>query len=363
MTNAQPVVSTRPTTSDVALEQAALWFIQLEQEVQELQDQPNNLHNQNSAPHSTQQNSQHKTQQSTRQQQEFQTWLQQPEHKLAWQKILTVSQTFTALKQTGTTGPIDIASSTLTTLHQPKQNLSRRNMLKSFAVAAVIGFTWQFSPKIRQYVYRQQAQYQTAVGETYQQQLSDGSNLWLNTHSALDELFNLHKRELVLYQGEVYINTAADSQRPFFVSATLAARPITYTALGTEFSIEQNLEESQLRVFNGKVAVNYNQQRLILNAGEQVTITEQGFGVISAAETDSLAWQQRELRAKNITLADFCRQLERYHTGIITLSEQASQLRVVGIFPIFDLEASLEMVAQSLPITVHQHLPWWTRIN
>ena len=74
-----------------------------------------------------------------------------------------------------------------------------------------------------------------------------------------------HKRELVLYQGEVYIKTAADSQRPFFVSATLAARPITYTALGTEFSIEQNLEESQLRVFNGKVAVNYNQQRLIVN--------------------------------------------------------------------------------------------------
>ena len=63
-------------------------------------------------------------------------------------------------------------------------------MLKSFAIAAVIGFTWQFSPNIRQYVYSRQAQYQTAVGQTYQQQLSDGSHLWLNTNSALDELFN-----------------------------------------------------------------------------------------------------------------------------------------------------------------------------
>ncbi len=236
-------------------------------------------------------------------------------------------------------------------------------MLKGFAVAAVVGFTWQFSADIRQYVYSRQAQYQTAVGETRQQKLSDGSHLWLNTDSALNELFNPHKRELALYQGEVYINTAADSQRPFFVSATLASKPITYTALGTEFSIEQNNDDSQLHVFKGRVAVDYNQQRVILSAGEQVTITEYGFSVITAAETDSLAWQQRELRAKNISLADFCRQLERYHTGIITLSEQAAQLRVVGIFPIFDLEASLQMIAQSLPVTVHQHLLWWTRIH
>lgn len=338
--------SQQTTASDAALEQAALWFIQREQA--ELNSQDN------------------------AQQQEFTTWLQQDRHKLAWQKILTVSQTFDAFKQTGQerqsdhTGQVDIVSSTLANLHQPNQSFSRRAMLKGFAVAAVIGFTWQFSSdvrKFRQYVYSRQAQYQTTVGETRQQKLNDGSHLWLNTNSALDELFNPHKRELVLYQGEVYINTAADSQRPFFVSATLASKPITYTALGTEFSIEQNNDDSQLRVFKGRVAVDYNQQRVILSAGEQVTITEHGFSVITAAEADSLAWQQRELRAKNISLADFCRQLERYHTGIITLSEQAAQLRVVGIFPIFDLEASLQMVAQSLPVTVHQHLPWWTRIN
>ncbi|OUR63434.1 hypothetical protein A9Q74_00910 [Colwellia sp. 39_35_sub15_T18] len=336
--------SQQTTASDAALEQAALWFIQQEQ---------------------TDSSSQHNAQQ----QQEFNVWLQQAEHKLAWQKILTVSQTFDAFKQTGQarqsehTGQVDIASSTLSHLHQPSQSFSRRSMLKGFAVAAVVGFTWQFSADIRQYVYSRQAQYQTAVGETRQQKLSDGSHLWLNTDSALNELFNPHKRELALYQGEVYINTAADSQRPFFVSATLASKPITYTALGTEFSIEQNNDDSQLHVFKGRVAVDYNQQRVILSAGEQVTITEYGFSVITAAETDSLAWQQRELRAKNISLADFCRQLERYHTGIITLSEQAAQLRVVGIFPIFDLEASLQMIAQSLPVTVHQHLLWWTRIH
>lgn len=342
------MISAKRPITDAALEQAAFWFIQLEQESK---DQPNN---QDSAQHNSQQ------------QQEFTTWLQQTEHQLAWQKILKVSQTFAVVKGAEQSEQADIVSSTLTNLHQPNSNFSRRNMLKSFAVAAVIGFTWQFSPDvrtIRQYVYSRQAQYQTAVGAMSQQQLSDGSHIWLNTNSALDQLFTQDKRELALYQGEVYINTAADTKRPFFVSANLASKPITYTALGTEFSIEQNSENSQLRVFKGRVAIDYNQQRLIVASGEQVTITESGFSVINAVETDSLAWQQRELRAKDISLADFCRQLERYHRGIITLSEQSAQLRVVGIFPIFDLEASLQMLAQSLPITINQQLPWWTRIN
>ena len=342
------MISAKHSITDAALEQAALWFIQLEQESQAGSPIECN------------------TQKNSQQQQEFNTWLQQAEHKLAWQKILTVSQTFATVKGTEQSEQADIASSTLTRLHQPNQSFSRRTMLKSFAIAAIIGFSWQFSPDIRrfrQYVYSTQAKYQTAVGKTHQQQLSDASHIWLNTNSALDELFNKDKRELVLYQGEVYINTAADNKRPFFVSATLASRPITYTALGTEFSIVLNNDDSQLRVFKGRVAIDYNQQRLIVASGEQVTITKSGFSVINAAESDSLAWQQRELRAKNISLADFCQQLERYHSGIITLSEQAAQLQVVGIFPIFDLEASLQMLAQSLPITINQQLPWWTRIN
>jgi len=332
--------SAKQVISDAVLEQAALWFIRQEQQ----QDK-------------------HCVQDNVKQQQEFTVWLQNTEHQLAWQKILQVSQTFATVKEVEQIEQVDIASNTLTNLHQPSQSFSRRNMLKSFAVAAFVGITWQSSPNIRQYVYSRQAQLQTSVGATHKQYLSDGSQIWLNTNSALDEIFTQDKRELVLYHGEVYIKTAKDKQRPLFVSANLASRPVTYTALGTEFVVEQGHQSSQLRVFHGRVAIDYNQQRLIVASGEQVTITGSGFGVKTVAQKDSLAWQQRELRAKDISLADFCRQLERYHSGIITLSDQASKLRVVGVFPIFDLDASLQMLAQSLPITISQHIPWWTRIN
>ena len=325
------MVRAKPEVSDRALEEAAKWFIQLNQEQVE-----------------------------TVKQQAFNSWLELTEHQVAWNKIKAVNDTFNAIKKTEQS---DIARCALTHLQQPEQRLSRRAALRRFSLVVIAGFTWQLTPNIRQYYYSKQAQFQTAVGATFKTELNDGSQIWLNTNTALDQLYTTKKREIALYHGEVYINTAIDKHRPLFVSTTLASQPITYTALGTEFLIEQDQNTSQLSVYQGKVAIHYKQQQLIVSSGEQVIVTESGFGGVTQAQKNSLAWQQGELRAKDISLKDFCRQLERYHSGIITLSEQASDLRVVGIFPIFDLEASLDMLSQSLPITIHQHIPWWTRIE
>ena len=318
-------------TETKVLEQAALWYLQQEQ-----------------------------GDYCAKQQAEFELWLQDQQHQQAWQKITRVTDTFKGLQQQETNR---LACATLHSLQQCEQKTTRRTVLKSFAVLAVAGLSWKSSPYLSHFARAHLARYKTDVGQTKSAKLSDGSKVYLNTDTALDENYQVDKRELTLYKGEVYIATAADSDRPFFVSAKLAGEAITYTALGTEFSIVQKSNDSVLSVFKGKVAIDYNKQRLIIHAGQRIKVTQQGFGKLDVASADDLAWQQKELRAKNISLVEFCLQLERYHAVMISLDDSIADLHVMGIFPIFDKNASLAMLAQSLPIDIEQPLPWWLKIN
>src|SRR5690606_11580505 len=81
------------------------------------------------------------------------------------------------------------------------------------------------------------ADYRTATGEQRRSVLADGTQLQLNTASAVDVAYDANSRRLVLREGEILITTAPDpAGRPFFVQTPQGI----VQALGTRFSVRSD---------------------------------------------------------------------------------------------------------------------------
>jgi hypothetical protein len=75
----------------------------------------------------------------------------------------------------------------------------------------------------------------TASGQRRSFTLDDGSRLGLNSHSAVDLLFDADQRLLVLRRGELLIQVAPDPHRPLRVRTAQGQ----VQALGTRFLVSQ----------------------------------------------------------------------------------------------------------------------------
>ena len=324
-----------------ALEQAALWFA--------------TIHDEDVLPASLK---------------EFELWRQTPEHEVAWGKVNKVNQQFMALKSQNSG---NFAAQTLTRT----KLISRRSVLKSFAGISTIGLlgwtSWR-SPFVKQNLQGLLAQYQTATGQNQQIVLADNSQVWLNTDSALDVHFDQNKRELALIKGEVYINTSADElspSRPFSVTTSFNKQTLEYTALGTEFLVKHTDKSCQLQVYQGKVALKVlveaqvikPAETIIVDAGFSLRFDSAGVSEILPIAVNSSHWRQGNLVAEDKTLVDFVEELSRYRLGYIRVADEIKSLAVDGVYPAYDSDTCLTMLANSLPITISYVTPWWVNIS
>ena len=324
-----------------ALEQAALWFA--------------TIHDEDVLPASLK---------------EFDLWRQTTAHENAWQRVNKVNQQFMALKSQNSG---DFSAKTLSRT----KLISRRSVLKSFAGISTIGLvswtSWR-SPLLQQNLQGLLAQYQTATGQSQQIALADNSQLWLNTASALDVRFDQNKRELALIKGEVYISTAADAHnpsRPFSVTTVFDKQTLEYTALGTEFLVRHTDKSCQLQVYQGKVVlkvlaegqVRKPAQEVIVDAGFSITFDATGVSESREIIANISDWRQGNLVAEDKTLADFVEELSRYRPGYIRVADDVKNLTVDGVYPAYDSDTCLTMLANSLPITINYVTPWWVNIS
>ena len=84
------------------------------------------------------------------------------------------------------------------------------------------------------------ADQRTGVGERSQVVLADGSQVQLNSNSALDVKFDDQQRVIELLKGEMWVEVAKDAQRPFVVRTDQG----TATALGTRFLVQRAVDGS-----------------------------------------------------------------------------------------------------------------------
>lgn len=193
--------------------------------------------------------------------------------------------------------------------------------------------------------------YQTAIGETREIILKDGSKVWLNTNSELTVLFTEKLRQINLVNGEVFIKTAKDmisTHRPFNVMTKNGE----LTALGTEFTVRQSTQLTELTVYKGavRIAAQHNDKPLILAAGQQTSFSDTLINnkTIPASPIRK-SWTKGVLIADNTPLCDFMVELNRYTIDKIICPTALNQYQLVGSYPLNDINAVFTAIDQSLP--------------
>lgn len=253
-------------------------------------------------------------------------------------------------------------------LNDAPQAGGRRRALRGMATLAVTGVAvWAAHDQLvtRGWL----AGVRTAKGEQRHLQLPDGTQLLLNTATALDIDYTHTLRRLRLHTGELLITTAPDTQvpkRPFVVD-TPAGRA---QALGTRFTVRHDAEgptahATQVEVFEGAVELRGpHGAALRIDAGQAARLAT-GVAATSAQPTATTgpSWAEGVLVASDMRLDAFVDELRRYRTGVVQLAPEVAGLRLSGVFPLNDTDHILQALGQVLPVRVKVPVRYWVRIG
>lgn len=285
--------------------------------------------------------------------QAFEHWrTRSPAHAAAWQRAERVLRTFEHL-------PSGTARSTLKQLQKP----ARRQVLRALGVlCAASPAAWVAWREVPWSSWR--AEWRTASGEQRSLRLSDGTQLLLNTATAVDLLFTQHERRIIVRAGEVLITTGKDpdyASRPFLVQT----REGTVRAIGTRYSVQLEQASTRVRVFEGAVEVApFEATRpLVLHAGEQTVFHRHGAQPAQPVDPSAAAWEYGMFVARDIRLVDLIAELSRYRRGILRCDPDCADLRVSGAFPVSDIDASLALLRKTLPLRISAITPYWITVH
>lgn len=192
----------------------------------------------------------------------------------------------------------------------------------------------------------------TSTGERKTWHLSDGTQIVLNTDSAVSTHMDDDIRLIILRRGEVMIDTGRDSEtptpRPFWV-ATPYGR---VHALGTRFVLRMQDEGVRVAVQQDAVRLYPAQssETATLHAGDSgwlfaeatAPAAQQGFGAD--------AWVDGLLTTKNMRMAELLVEFDRYRPGRIFCDARIADLRVSGVFHLNNIDHALQTLALTQPI-------------
>ncbi len=281
--------------------------------------------------------------------QAWRRWLDEPANARAWQRVEQISGRFEPLTS-DSFGPQ--ASALLQRQPNRRQAMKTLSVILGGGVLALAGGAMPW----RSWT----ADQRTAVGEVRDWRLPDGSQLWLNTDSAVDVAFESGVRNLTLYRGEVLIQTR-DEPRPL-VLRTGEGSIKTHDA--ARFSVLQRDGVTQLSVFYGAVEVRPAAGRpRTATQGQEVGFDSQHVQPDRPVQPGRHAWTTGVLLADNLRLDAFVAELSRYRSGYLGCDPRIASLSVVGAFPLADTDRVLDVLASTLSLQVNRSMPWWVSLE
>lgn len=216
--------------------------------------------------------------------------------------------------------------------------------------------------------------YETAMGGISKLELSDGTQITLNTTSRAEVDFNEHQRVIKLDRGEIHIDVAHDPSRPLIV--IVGTRIVQ--AVGTAFSVK--IDESQrieVLVVNGRVRVGVrakgstrteqldgegyeeiSDESLLVTQGERVVLdaSSENLELLEPEEIEvKLSWRDGNLIFRGESLAAAASEISRYTpVEFVLVDENLKKIRVAGLFKAGDVTGFLASLNANFDIVYEQ---------
>ncbi|WP_434643988.1 FecR domain-containing protein [Achromobacter piechaudii] len=276
-----------------------------------------------------------------------------PAHAQAWARAERVLGAFGQV-------PPPMRAQALRGLAKPDRRRLAARLLGLGVAAPVVYVGWR----------AMQADLQSGTGQIRQATLDDGTRMTLDTGTQVDIRYSAAQRVLSLRAGRIFVVTAPDSAlpaRPFLISTPVG----TVQAIGTQFTVSLEDDGARVDVYEGAVLLRPAGKNAgrpdgdghLVRAGRQARFD----AATAYADTDlaepAPAWTRGVLTADNMRLADWTRALARYRPGILHCDSAVADLRVYGSFSLRDTDASLALLARTLPVSVATRTRYWVRIQ
>jgi len=176
--------------------------------------------------------------------------------------------------------------------------------------------------------------------------LPDGSKVWLNNASSLyyPVHFNGRDRRVVL-TGEANFTVVKDASRPFIVT-TYGKE---WKVLGTQFTVTAYTAAIRTVLQEGRVEVAAGSRQQLLEAGQQLDITNSGAWKVKKAEdvASADAWTRGLFYFRDMTLTEILRSLARWYdvdldTSLLTSDPLRGAIKISRSAELIDILPGLE---------------------
>ncbi|MBX8562969.1 FecR family protein [Pseudomonas cichorii] len=280
------------------------------------------------------------------------------DHECAWQRIQTLSNelnsSFQALPGSG---------AAFEALEKSAQRLGRRQTLKLLSGIAVLGSAAWLSRDIAPWE-QWQADFATGVGERNSYRLQDGTDLQLNTDSAVDQDFNARHRLINLTRGEILVACGADSHsvtpRPLLVQS----RHALFEGIGARFVVRQDQDSTRVSVTKGSLIIRSPATSPVdVKAGQSYSVSRQRATLLPPPDMEAGAWADGLIVTKGMRLGDFLAEVGRYRRGYLGCADDIADLRLSGVFRLEDTDRLLEVLPQTLPVKLSYRTRWWVTLQ
>lgn len=199
----------------------------------------------------------------------------------------------------------------------------------------------------------------TAVGERRHLTLEDGSEVWLNSGSALSVRYSATRRDIDLIKGEALFEVSKNPSRPFVVHAAGG----TAQALGTRFDVNLRKEHVHVGVSEGVVQVTSGGKSARLEPAQQLDYAE-GLAPSSVRPLDvasDMTWQRGKLIFNRRPLDEVVAEIGRYVPGALMVTSRLPNTAISGVFNLDDGPQMFDTLARTHALRVVQ-LPWLTLV-
>ncbi|MGC4025523.1 MAG: FecR family protein [Mesorhizobium sp.] len=278
--------------------------------------------------------------------QQFRSWRSQsPDHEAAASEAEKLWANASELHRDPVTGLIRPG--------QRRQGVSRRALLGCAGLVAAGGLSTAWLTGAGR---KWGADYATGTGQTRLVRLADGSSLTLNARSAVNVEISSTARHIVLLEGQAFFQVASDPARPFSVQV----HDVSVIALGTAFDIDMNIPLDKVAITVTRHSVQVESGvggPIVLGEGERVVLSQGGeSGPIENQDGSSaIAWLNGTYVAEGKPLDEVIAALRPYYEGwIVVRGERTRSMRVNAVLDLAKPNASLDALANGLPITVRR---------
>ncbi len=194
--------------------------------------------------------------------------------------------------------------------------------------------------------------YATVLGEQRTETLPDGTQIVLNTDSALQARYSRSRREIELQRGEAQFEVARDASRPFVVRVG----EDVVTALGTRFQVRRDQDEVVVTLLEGSVEIAHGQARHRLRPRDQARLARVGGVTVRPVDLElATSWLDGWLRFRGVSLHEVLAEANRYSGRKILLGDpKLADIQFNGDFRAGDSASIAAAAALILPVRVEE---------